>query len=360
MASTRTPAVATAPAWTEFPFRGRDFIRATVPRGDNAGLPFTIAKRLAERYEVRQFFASGGCGLLLEGRDLITGAEVLIKTTLRYDGLVEYARCRDEDGFRRKLTDHRKQLQTERRIMVLLKNRGCNSIPNPNDYVFDWNPRLSESIEGDAGAWQFQDEALLSSEPYLIMERMEGRPVTEAIGRGMKEPLALNILTQVCHVLAELHVPVMRDGREWQLVYQDLKPDNVLLGDHEAVSLLDLGGCRLMFGNMVGSKGAFTPGYCPPECQTSDRMTPATDAYTVGSTLFHMLTGVEPRTLLGPNAMTGGPQSVPFRNWDWLALEAKVRPMTYNFVRRCLAERAVDRPAHGRALCDEIAVLRSQ
>ncbi len=360
MASTRTPAVATAPVWTEFPFRGRDFIRATVPRGDNVGLPFTIAKRLAERYEVRQFFASGGCGLLLEGRDLRTETDILIKTTLRYDGLVEYARCRDEDGFRRKLTDHRKQLQTERRIMVLLKNRGCNSIPNPNDYVFDWNPRLGEPIEGEAGAWQFQDEALLSSEPYLIMERMEGRPVTEAIGRGMKESLALNILAQVCHVLAELHVPVMRDGREWQLVYQDLKPDNVLLGDRDAVSLLDLGGCRLMFGNMVGSKGAFTPGYCPPECQSSDRMTPATDAYTVGSTLFHMLTGVEPRTLLGPNAMTGGPQSVPFRNWDWPTLEAKANPMTYNFVRRCLAERAADRPAHGRALYDEIAVLRSQ
>ena len=88
-----------------------DFVSATVPKGDNKGLPFTIAKRLAERYEVRKFFASGGCGLLLEGRDLRTETDVLIKTTLRYDGIVEYARCRDEDGFRKKLTDHRKQLQ---------------------------------------------------------------------------------------------------------------------------------------------------------------------------------------------------------------------------------------------------------
>ena len=93
---------------------------------------------------------------------------------------------------------------------------------------------------------------------------------------------SVEVLAQVCHVLAELHVPVMRDGREWRLVYQDLKPDNILLGDRDAVSLIDLGGCRLILGTAVGNVGAFTPGYCPPECQSSDRMTPAADAYTVG------------------------------------------------------------------------------
>ncbi|MBC8116316.1 MAG: hypothetical protein H7062_18155, partial [Candidatus Saccharimonas sp.] len=152
-----------APVWNEFQYRGRDFVRATVPSGINEGLPFTIAKRLAERYEVRKFFASGGCGLLLEGRDLRTETDVLIKTTLRYDGIAEYARSRDEEGFTKKLTESRKQLQTERRVMVLLKNQGCNGIPNPNDYVFDWNPRLGEPMETHGGAWQFQDTALLSS-----------------------------------------------------------------------------------------------------------------------------------------------------------------------------------------------------
>ena len=57
------------------------------------------------------------------------GTYGLYDVTLRYDGIIEYAHSRDEDGFVKKLTDHRKQLQTERRIMVLLKNRGCNGIP---------------------------------------------------------------------------------------------------------------------------------------------------------------------------------------------------------------------------------------
>ena len=348
-----------APVWNEFQYRGRDFVRATVPKGINEGLPFTIAKRLAERYEVRKFFASGGCGLLLEGRDLRTETDVLIKTTLRYDGIIEYARSRDEEGFTKKLTESRKLLQTERRVMVLLKNRGCNGIPNPNDYVFDWNPRLGEPFEANGGPWQFQDTALLSSEPYLIMERMEGRPLSDVIGTGMTERTALGVLAQVCHVLAVLHAPVQRDGREWRLVYQDLKPDNILLGDRDAVSLLDLGGCRLTLGSIVGNKGAFTPGYCPPECQSSDTLKPTADSYTVGSTLFHMLTGRKPEEFLGANAAVGGPQSVAFRNWDWPTLERTARRETYNFVRRCLAEQPADRPADGRALIAEIAVLLS-
>ena len=340
--------------WSDFQYRGRDFVRATVPSGINAGLPFVVAKRLAERYEVRKFFASGGCGLLLEGRDLSTQADILIKTTLRYEGIVEYARSRDEEGFKRKLTESRKLLQTERRVMVLLKNRGCNGIPNPNDYVFDWNPQLGEPFETHGGVWQFQDVELLSSEHYLIMERMEGRPLTDVIGQGMTERAALQILTHVCHVLSILHQPTQRDGREWRLVYQDLKPDNILIGERNSVSLLDLGGCRLMLGNIVGNKGAFTPGYCPPECQSSDTLKPTADSYTVGSTLFQMLTGCRPEAYLGANASVGGPQSVAFRNWDWPRLEQAVRRETCDFVKRCLSPTPSERPADGRALVEEI------
>jgi serine/threonine protein kinase len=345
------------PVWTEFQYQGRDFVQATVPKGINEGLPFKIAKRLAERYEVRKFFASGGCGLLLEGKDLRTETDVLIKTTLRYDGITEYAHSRDEDGFVKKITEARKQLQTERRVMVLLKNRGCNGIPNPNDYIFDWNPQLEEPFKSHDGAWTFQDTSVLSSEPYLIMERIEGRPLTDAIGNGLKERTALNVMAQVCHILGILHQPVQRDGREWRLVYQDLKPDNILIGDGDAVSLLDLGGCRLTLGSIVGNKGAFTPGYCPPECQSSDMLKPSADSYTVGSTLYHMLTGINPAVFLGSNAAVGGPQFVSYRNWDWSALERVVSRPTCDWVKRCLTEKATERPQDGRVLSMDIASL---
>src|SRR4030088_1362079 len=55
-----------------FTWNDRAFLRAEVPTGDNRGKIFTVAQPLAQRYQIVNFFASGGMGLLLEGLDLRT------------------------------------------------------------------------------------------------------------------------------------------------------------------------------------------------------------------------------------------------------------------------------------------------
>ena len=74
-----------------FTWNERPFVRAEVPTGDNRGKIFTVAQPLAQRYQIANFFASGGMGLLLEGLDLRTQCRVLIKTNLFYD-VIPYAR----------------------------------------------------------------------------------------------------------------------------------------------------------------------------------------------------------------------------------------------------------------------------
>jgi len=64
-----------------------------VPHAQTTGSPTSSRRKIAERYSVKRFFASGGCGLLLAGQDLRTETEVLIKTTLNYD-CSHYARGR--------------------------------------------------------------------------------------------------------------------------------------------------------------------------------------------------------------------------------------------------------------------------
>lgn len=343
--------------WEEYPFQGRSFFRAVVPRGDNEGQKFEIAKTIAGRYQIKSFFRSGGCGLLLRGRDQQTETDVLIKTTLRYD-IVHFARGQDLEGFRKVVRQTRQQLQTERRIMVQLKNRGCNAIPNPNDYVFDWNPQLAGPYEcDDGGNWTYEEEDMLSSEPYLIIEQVDGSPLSDQIERyGMQEHRALRIMREVCNVLRLLHRPVHRGRNIWKLVYQDLKPDNIMVGAQDAALLLDFGGCRLTVDGQIANQGAFTPGYCSPECEGSE-LSPAADSWTVGSTLYHMLTGIAPSKFLRSELAGSVRKHVSQEEWDWGCLKERIRRGTFDLIQRCLRTNTAERPADADALCRELNAL---
>jgi serine/threonine protein kinase len=341
---------------------GRDFLKAQVPRGDNRGRTFTIAQPLAGRYQVERFFASGGMGLLLQGSDLRTGTQVLIKSILHYD-VIPYARVRDRDGFTNHLRVPRKTLEMERRILVLLRNAGCNAVPHPNDFVYDTNPQLEGPYHTeDKGTWQYDDVEMISSEPYLIMEMIRGQSLEEVLerspGKKLSEARAVRIMYQVTDVLRALHEPApMRPGMTWRLIYQDLKPGNILLSEQDRVTVLDLGGCQLI--NLdSGQKllpGACTPGYCPPECeQPYAVLTPAADIYTVGSNLFHLLTGRSPLEFLPSHLLKQQPRAV---HLDLRLLDGQASPGLRQLVERCLSPQAKDRFANADALQRALAAI---
>jgi serine/threonine protein kinase len=323
-------------------------LRADVPHGDNRGKTYTIAQPLAGRYEVLRFFASGGMGLLLEGLDLRTSGRVLIKAILNYD-VAPYARVRDQDGFTNQLRLPRKTLEMERRILVLLRNAGCNAVPHPNDFVYDANPLLAGPYPtDDGGTWTYDDEEMIAAEPYLIMEAVDGRSVEdvlrEAAGRKLSEVRSLRIMSQVAQVLETLHEPrPMRSGMTWQLIYQDLKPANLLLSALDRTTVLDLGGCQLI--NLEARQkllpGAATAGYCPPECEEPyNLLTPAADIYTVGSNLFQFLTGRSPREFLGASLGKNQARAV---HLNTELLDGQCSPKLKELVKRCLAPQPRDR-----------------
>ena len=322
-----------------FTWNERSFLRAEVPFGDNRGKVFTVAQPLAQRYQIANFFASGGMGLLLEGLDLRTQCRVLIKTNLFYD-VIPYARVRDQDGFTNQLRLPRKTLEMERRILVLLRNAGCNAVPHPNDFVYDSNPYLEGPYTAeDRKEWKYADQDMLDAEPYLVMEAVQGQSLAQLLeaapGGRLSEARALRMMCQVADVLHVLHQPKsMRAGMTWQLIYQDLKPANLLVSSQDRVTVIDLGGCQLL--NLdTGQKllpGAATPGYCPPECELPyNLLTPAADVYTVGANLFQLLTGKSPAEFLPPALGTNQPMAAQF---DFKQLDC--RPALKELIQRCL------------------------
>ena len=322
-----------------FVWQTRPFVRAEVPVGDNRGKVFTVAQPLAQRYQIANFFASGGMGLLLEGLDLLTQCRVLIKTSLFYD-VIPYARVRDQDGFTNQLRLPRKTLEMERRILVLLRNAGCNAVPHPNDFVYDANPQLEGPyVTEDRKEWRYGDTDMIGAEPYLVMEAVEGKSLAQVIeqspGRRLTELRALRIMCQVADVFHVLHQPKqMKQGMTWQLIYQDLKPANLLISAQDRVTVIDLGGCQLL--NLdTGQKllpGAATAGYCPPESeQPYNLLTPAADVYTVGANLYQLLTGKNPAEFLPPALGANQARAAQF---DLKLLEC--RPALKDLIQRCL------------------------
>jgi serine/threonine protein kinase len=346
-------------SWTEFTEGGRTFVRAIIPRGLNEDQEYTAARRIAERYEIKRFFASGGFGLILVGKDVRTETDMLIKTTLRYDISFE-ARGRDGDNFTKKVWARRQQLQTERRIMVQLRNLGCDGIPNPNDYVFDRNPLLAGPYTTEDGKkWKYDDQDILDTEPYLVLEMIEGRTLEDLLDdrwpQGMDEHRALEVMRQVSSVLSVLHKPWTIAGATWRLIYQDLKPANIMLGAHDRAYLIDLGGCRLTIDGKLRQEGAHTPGYCPPESTLAQMtITAAADSYTAGSTLFHLLTGKAPLSFLPDVIRSSDEHAVRPESWDWARLEKKASPATCRLIRSCLDPTAGNRPADGAELFEQI------
>jgi CheY-like chemotaxis protein len=129
---------------------------------------------------------------------------------------------------------------------------------------------------------------------YLVMEMLSGYSLDKELEGGRKVPLArtVKVVVPVCEALAAAH----RSG----IVHRDVKPANVFLhlaGGEEIPKVLDFGIARIvgeaaadprvtLEGFVVG-----TPVYMAPERFRNQPVDGRSDVYSVGVTLYQMLTG---------------------------------------------------------------------
>ena len=132
---------------------------------------------------------------------------------------------------------------------------------------------------------------------YFAMEYVEGETLGEYMhhkGGKLPERTALYFIHQIALALQHAH--------ENALLHRDVKPDNILLDkEHKTAKLADLGLVRsaeskeddaalTQAGQAVG-----TPFYISPEqARGICDLTPATDVYSLGASLYHLLTGEVP------------------------------------------------------------------
>jgi serine/threonine-protein kinase len=126
------------------------------------------------------------------------------------------------------------------------------------------------------------------SDVALIMEYVDAASIDQRPPRSQKE--AVRIFAQTARGLAHMH------SRGY--VHADIKPSNVLVDDKGCVKIIDLGqACPI---GTVKKRIQGTPGYMAPEQAHRQAITPRTDIYNFGATMYWTLVGECVPTALPP------------------------------------------------------------
>lgn len=207
---------------------------------------------IAGRYRLQQQIGSGAMGVVWRAVDERLSRTVAVKQLLLQPG---YTPEETEEA--------RQRSMREGRIAARLQHQ--NAI-----VIFD--------VAEDEG------------QPVLVMEYLPSRSLATVLtDQGLLAPQTVaRIGAQVAGALAAAHMA--------GIVHRDLKPGNVLLGDNGDAKITDFGISRAIGDVSVTKSGilAGTPAYLSPEVALGRDPAPASDVFSLGSTLYAAIEGEPP------------------------------------------------------------------
>jgi eukaryotic-like serine/threonine-protein kinase len=203
---------------------------------------------LAERYQLGELIATGGMGTVHRAMDTHLGRPVAVKI------------------LKRVLADDATFLERFRR-----EARAAAVISHP-------------------GVARVYDYGELSSEPFIVMELVDGDTLAERIATGGPLPWqhAFAVAEQVAAALSAAHTH--------GVVHRDVKPANILIDRSGRVKVTDFGIARAARATTLTRPGMVlgSANYVAPEQAQGSTVGPAADLYSLGCVLFESVTGTTP------------------------------------------------------------------
>jgi tRNA A-37 threonylcarbamoyl transferase component Bud32 len=221
--------------------------------------PLEEGTLLNSRYEIVRKIGGGGMGAVYLASDNNLGGVLRAVKEMVQAHIEEEQQAKAIEDFKREST--------------ILSQLDHPSIPTIYDYFFD-----SEECRF-----------------YLVMKYISGGDLSARLRAAPEGKIDEKSVTewgiQIADVLDYLH------SQPTTIVYRDLKPSNIMIdGNSGRVMLIDFGIARSI--NQKQEKGVTavgTMGYAPPEL-FSGNVEPRSDIYSLGSTMFHLLTGADPQS----------------------------------------------------------------
>lgn len=274
---------------------------------------------LSQRYRLAERLAAGGMGEVWRATDELLGRPVAVK-------LLPAAHASDEQ--------FRARFRAEARYAASLSHPGIAR-------VYDYG----ESADGSSGG----GDRLVTEVAYLVMELVEGRPLSAVLARGdrMTPDAALDIVAQAARALAAAH--------ESGIVHRDVKPGNLLITPDGQVKITDFGIARAALAAHLTQSGMVigTAQYVSPEQATARPVTAASDIYSLGVVAYECLAGRPPFTAATPLAL-----ALAHVNDSPPPLPDDVPPRVAALVGQMMAKEPSARPASAQVVADRAAALR--
>ena len=202
---------------------------------------------LQNRYRIIRQLGKGGMGAVYEAVDQRLDAIVALKETFSVDDRL------------------RRQFEQEARLLAQLYHP---ALPRVSDYF----------TEGGRA--------------FLVMQFIAGVDLAEIISQ-QPGPFPRNQVVawadQLLDALIYLHT------RERPIIHRDIKPHNLKVTANGQIVLLDFGLAKAQTtDNSSNSIFGYTRRFSPLEQIQDQGTTPQSDIYSLGATLYHLLTGVKP------------------------------------------------------------------
>ena len=148
------------------------------------------------------------------------------------------------------------------------------------------HPYIASLIDGGTSADGF---------PYLVMEYVEGVPVDTWLDEQRVD--IRGRVEMICKI-----AQAVQAAHQNLIVHRDLKPSNVLITADGIPKLLDFGIAKLLDAEQDAASGettmfgnrALTPDYASPEQILENRVTTASDVYSLGVLGYQLLAGCRP------------------------------------------------------------------
>ena len=224
----------------------------------------TLGAVLRARYKIVAAIGQGGMGAVYEAEDVrLAGRRCALKEVKIDPNTTDEARRQAQEQFYR-----------EASVLARLDHP---TLPKVSDYFSE------DNID------------------FLVMDFVPGRDLKDIMnearraGQFLDEAMVLNWAAQLCDALSYLH------RQEPAIVHRDIKPANIKLTPDGRIKLVDFGLVKIMVDDdenrtLTVVQGRGTAAYTPIEQYGGDtgHSEVRSDLYSLGATLYHLLTNQPP------------------------------------------------------------------